>query len=396
MATDGVRRSGRARKAVTTYADEQAEDILATKVPVSKSTKAPKVTKQKPSPGDGESAVLSDSPEPPAKRTKTAKQADKDDATFDTSDTSSPVAKKASKKSKTKRKKGDPPPLDEQVRQGFHSKIYPQTKKITLQEKGWHGEAAEFRIERARSKTQPLLPGQQEKRLRSFVEVPGDEYETFLHRATTQKMFVLNRERFFEDDCHAGHDDCPSEVLKMAGSRGDVYTITISHLLSCSCPVALFTRDGKQRCCKHLIYVLHNVLEAPDRLKYQNAFLTSELREIFDNAPPLPSEIGDKVEDADAGNRKPLDDDCPICSLELEGEATVWCKTCGYSLHQVCFKQWAKVKARNVTCVFCRAEWQDDDGGGKQKVITQDVAISAQRSASGYQNVRHLLEQQYD
>ena len=386
MATSAVRRSGRARNTVKSYADEQ--EVPTAAASVAKPKTASTATKRK--------SLAEDSPEPLRKKPKTKKQADLDDADFDGDNNSSPVAKKAAKSSTTKRKKGDPPPLDEQTREKPHSKIYPQTKQVATKAKGWHGDAAELRIEHAKSRIQPLLPGQKETRLRPFVTVPGDEYETFLHRASTQKMFVLNRERFSEDNCHAGYGDCPSEILKIAGTKGDVYTITISHVPSCTCPVNLFKRTGEEKCCKHLLYVLHNVLKAPERLQYQNAFLTSELREIFDNAPPLPTEVGDKTLAAvSAGNRKLLEDDCPICSLELEGEATVWCKTCGNNLHEVCFKQWAKVKAGHVTCVFCRAEWVDGDGGGKQKVTTKDVAIPAERSASGYQNVRQLLQADY-
>lgn len=65
-------------------------------------------------------------------------------------------------------------------------------------------------------------------------------------------------------------------------------------------------------------------------LEYQLAFLTSELREIFENAPPLPSET---AADSKDNNRKPLED-CGICceDFDLKGksEEVVYCKAaCG-------------------------------------------------------------------
>ncbi|KAK3072242.1 hypothetical protein LTR53_007190, partial [Teratosphaeriaceae sp. CCFEE 6253] len=181
-------------------------------------------------------------------------------------------------------------------------------------------------------------------------------------------------------------------VLKIAGSKGDIYTVTISHLPSCTCPVGLFKRAGNERCCKHILYVLYHVLKAPDHLKYQNALLTSELREMFNNAPPLPTEaVKDEPED---GNRKPLSDDCPICFMDFEGDdKAVWCRAaCGNNIHKACFKQWEKVKAGNVTCPFCRAPWQGDDDGTKQKVNVAKIAMPSERAASGYPNVAHLLD----
>lgn len=143
-------------------------------------------------------------------------------------------------------------------------------------------------------------------------------------------MFVLDRTRDVEEDCHANHEDCPFESLRIAGHGGSVYTVRISHLTSCTCPVGVFTKRNEVKQCKHVLYVLHHVLKAPDHLKYQPAFLTAELKELFANAPPLPSQIVE--EQADDGKRKSLDDaECPICYMELEeDDEIVWCKAaCG-------------------------------------------------------------------
>ncbi|KAK3094260.1 hypothetical protein LTR53_019505, partial [Teratosphaeriaceae sp. CCFEE 6253] len=119
----------------------------------------------------------------------------------------------------------DPLPLDQQVRIPPHSKKYPVPEYPKSEKsKGWHGDAAELRIERTKSRIAQLKPGQKETRLRQYVAEPDEEYENFLERANTQKMFIINREQAAEMDCHAGHEDCPSEVLKIAGSKGDIYT----------------------------------------------------------------------------------------------------------------------------------------------------------------------------
>jgi predicted nucleic acid-binding Zn finger protein len=56
-----------------------------------------------------------------------------------------------------------------------------------------------------------------------------------------------------------GSADCPFEKLQIAGSKGNVYTISISHLTTCTCPVGIFSRKGKEGQCKHILYALHQV-----------------------------------------------------------------------------------------------------------------------------------------
>jgi len=132
------------------------------------------------------------------------------------------------------------------------------------------------------------------------------------------------------------------------------------------------------------------VLKAPDELKYQNAFLTSEL---FENAPALPSEVAD--DEPKDGNGKPVEDDCPICCMEFDEASNeiVWCRAaCGNNVHKECFGQWAKTKAGNVTCPFCRIPWQYGDKAKKQNVNVSNVDVPDEAGAGGCRNVRHLLE----
>lgn len=147
-------------------------------------------------------------------------------------------------------------------------------------------------------------------------------------------------------------------------------------------------RKGNQ--CKHIVYVLYNVLKAPAELQYQLAFLSSELCEIFARAPALPS-----TEDANKNNpsnRKAIDGDCPICFTEFEpdNEEIVFCKAaCGNNIHKTCFEQWAKSQAgKEVRCVYCRTPWQGDDNSVKR---IQDVKGKGKVNGEGYVNVASEL-----
>lgn len=327
--TEGPRRSTRSRKQVKTYAEEQAEqnDVATHTIPQ-------KGKRKKPIDSDEETKVFK-----PEKSTK-----------------------KASKKKKTEEESSDE--QDEnigktRVRKGVKRLVY----KVEAEPENWHADAAERRIAVAKRNVQKLYPGEEETRLKSYVEDPPDSYIKALKKANTERMFVLNRERGVEDDCHANHTDCPCESLQVAGSTGmytlkcshedsrspcgvvllfecinrlisyetsadphiyisgNVYNVTISHVPSCTCPAGVFSRKGEEKLCKHALYVLHNVLKAPDHLKRQNALLTSELKEIFSNAPALPSET--VQEESKDGNRKDLSDDCPICFMELEEDEDI-------------------------------------------------------------------------
>jgi hypothetical protein len=205
-------------------------------------------------------------------------------------------------------------------------------------------------------------------------------------------MFVLDRRRGYEEGCHANNVDCPEEVIHLAGSKGNVYTVTISHLTSCTCPVTVFSKTGEEKQCKHVLYVLHHVLKAPEHLRYQAAFLTSELKEIFANAPLLPTTPVPK--ETEAGTRRSIEGDCPICFTSLEeegtGDSVVWCKnSCGNNIHKVCFETWAKSRPGDqTTCPFCRAVWHSSAFVHQHSHVFD---MPAEVSRGGYLNVlKHL------
>jgi hypothetical protein len=219
-----------------------------------------------------------------------------------------------------------------------------------------------------------------EKRLRRYRAHAPSAYREIRERAFSQRMFVLDRQR---QRSASDPDAAPSETISLAGTTGNIYTITIDKVPTCDCPHA---RKGNQ--CKHTVYVLSRVLRAPAELEYQLAFLSSELKDIFARAPPLPSETAQN--DGNDGNRKPVEGECPICCSDFEPESSetiVYCKAaCGNNIHKDCFGQWAATKkGQTITCPFCRSPWQGDEDQLKS------VAKSGRKNADGYVNVASQL-----
>lgn len=229
----------------------------------------------------------------------------------------------------------------------------------------------------------------EEKRLRRFRKHAPTSFQEVSGRALTQRFCILDRRR-------VGTRDQPAETLEIAGTTGNVYSIRINNVPSCDCPHAM---KGNQ--CKHIIYVMMRTLKAPTQLAYQLALTTSELKTIFAAAPPLPSEVAASDDVASDGNRKPLDDDCPICYDAFdEHEKSTWCKDgCGNNIHTGCFDKWATQKKQvdgKVTCPFCRTPWREDDlkignlkGTGivtadGYRNVAQELGLSGQRDYSMY------------
>ncbi|XXH02142.1 hypothetical protein Hte_008510 [Hypoxylon texense] len=214
----------------------------------------------------------------------------------------------------------------------------------------------------------------EEKRLRRFRAKPPQNFGVIYDRATSQRFYVLGRTR-------GGSASCPSESVELTGSTGNIYVVHITQQPTCTCPHA---QAGNQ--CKHVIYVMSRVLRARFDLVYQLALLTTELQEIFENAPPIDGGDQSGTETRDR-NRKSLDGDCPICFMPFEGaEDTVYCRaTCGQNIHTECFEMWATTKRKSsmdqVTCPMCRTPWQDDDNGAKK------IKNTGTLGSDGYVNV---------
>lgn len=199
---------------------------------------------------------------------------------------------------------------------------------------------------KSKSKTKEKI----EKRQRMFRKKAPKSFLEKLERAQMQRMVVVSRTR-------SEAEGCPKEDIDIVGSTGNIYTVTIGQLASCTCPDS---KKGNE--CKHKVYALSTILKAPEHLVYQLAFLSSELGDIFEGAPPIPTEVT-KGETND-GARKPVEGECPICYMDLEEESNelVWCKAaCGNNVHKSCFEQWAaSQRGSTVKCVYCRTPWEMD------------------------------------
>ncbi|CCA66831.1 hypothetical protein PIIN_00593 [Serendipita indica DSM 11827] len=231
----------------------------------------------------------------------------------------------------------------------------------------------------------------EEKRLARFRASCPKTIEERLARARSQRFYMIERNR-----------EGLKEEFKVLGSTGNVYTVTIAQLPTCDCP------DGaKGNHCKHILFVFTRVLGVSELsgLYYQKALLTSELEQIFAQAPPSPTstassrvvsayskaagKAGATIETPETG-RKVDGEDCPICYEEMEGKTEqdlariVFCGTCQNGLHTDCFKMWAMKKP--VTCVYCRAPWAAL--GGEENGATHDEGYLNLASAAGMSTLR--------
>ena len=127
------------------------------------------------------------------------------------------------------------------------------------------------------------------------------------------------------------------------------------------------------------------VLKAPEHIGYQLALTSSELRDLFKNAAPIPA--ADAEAASSDGNRKLIEGECPICYTDFdEKEAVVYCKAaCGNNVHKDCMNSWAVARQGKATCPYCRAAWVDDGFLGKVNLE------GASRNEDGYLNIASQL-----
>ncbi|KAL9078066.1 MAG: hypothetical protein Q9157_003005 [Trypethelium eluteriae] len=234
-------------------------------------------------------------------------------------------------------------------------------------------------VQKPTRKRKRAIEGNDEERGRVWRKKMPQKSQVLLDRALSNTLFIIDRIR-------AGTEDCPEEMIDLAGSTGNIYTIHIKKRPTCTCPAYEKTiKPGNDLGdeCKHILYL---------------AFLSSELREIFANAPPIPSGSPSDSSSSSSSNRKPIEDDCPICCCPFDTESDnaddiVWCKaSCGNNIHKTCFEQWAATKkvanygsAAPVTCPFCRSRWQGDEDSLKK------IAKCGEKNAEGYVNVAEQL-----
>lgn len=217
-------------------------------------------------------------------------------------------------------------------------------------------------------------------------------------RARSQRLFLIERTQLSDVEWS----------FVVLGSTGNVYTVRIAHLPSCSCP-----DHQKGNVCKHILFVWIKVmgLSEMSQLIYQNALISSELNEAFGQMHYRMCQIGrgvlandnvrstyqkltapkqgdhaeaESFDEKDEVRRQPVEGDCPICFDPLDG-AIVFCRAaCGVNLHKTCMDAWKHNKnGETLTCPNCRSNWIDD-GASKTKKYS---------SPEGYTNLGSLQGQ---
>ncbi|EKM57496.1 uncharacterized protein PHACADRAFT_206397 [Phanerochaete carnosa HHB-10118-sp] len=258
-------------------------------------------------------------------------------------------------------------------------------------------------VNKRRRKAKDIDEPVQEKRLAMMKRRCPQNIMDRLERVQTQRFFMVDRNR---------NGDELREEFQVLGSTGNVYTVVIDKIPQCSCPDSL-----KGNHCKHILFIFAKVLQVPytSHAWYQKALLTSELQEVFANAPLAPNDMANsRVREAyaratgksatsssssSAKRKMPTEeDDCPVCYEGMHGTAEgklSFCETCGNCLHKECFEQWARNKGAGVTCPMCRTVWVGPEvaSASRSRVgaasegylnLASVAGLSPERDASSY------------
>ncbi|KAH9946354.1 uncharacterized protein BXZ73DRAFT_95853 [Epithele typhae] len=131
------------------------------------------------------------------------------------------------------------------------------------------------KAKRARSTKDSSAPAP-EKRGAIFKKACPKNIIERVERVMSQRFFMIDRQR---------NPNELKESFGVLGSTGNVYTVVIDKKPSCDCPDAT-----KGNHCKHILFIFLKVLQVTQASGhwYQKALLTSELEEIFANAPAAP------------------------------------------------------------------------------------------------------------
>lgn len=157
--------------------------------------------------------------------------------------------------------------------------------------------------------------------------------------------------------------------FSVLGATGNVYTVTISASVSCSCP-------DRATPCKHILFVYIRALGLPldDPCLWRRTLRPCQLRRLLalPTAPdalaaaavrerfrqlaadPPVAAAGRRPETAEGGAA------CPVCLEEMgREERVVACRACKNVIHEECFLAWKRsCRRRSATCVLCRARWR--------------------------------------
>lgn len=195
-------------------------------------------------------------------------------------------------------------------------------------------------------------------------------------------------------------DRTNSSDFFVLGFTGNVYYVTLSASLACTCP------DRAPVPCKHILFVLLKVLSVslhdpiirnrktlrPCQLRRLLAAPTSEdngvvagvrarmrFRQVF---------FGNGGDDSEDERRKRIEGACPVCLDEMgTGREVLVCGICGNGLHTECFKRWKRSRGRrSATCVICRSRWREKKKN--EKYVNLSAYVEADGGGDGGAGIR--------
>ena len=259
-----------------------------------------------------------------------------------------------------------------------------------------------------------------EKRIYRTRSQCPKKLENYVLRATTERFLLLKKPSLredWEDEIQKEEEHCeetktaakikvcPVEFA-IAGSTGNCYVITLDTCPTCTCP---YFQKGD--ICKHIMFVLFKVVGVPRRssIWYQRAYLTQELREIYQRLESSLENGNIKIASKEIrkAHRQSLSSPympgarCTVCHGRLvQPDTTVCCPSsrCGGIFHYDCLTglpnlgrlslhQTNNVRTTYVTCPCCETEWEHDEGCINLARVTGQTPIrdkSTYRSTPGY------------
>lgn len=129
----------------------------------------------------------------------------------------------------------------------------------------------------ARPKTKKTRKAEKEtgeKRMAKYISKPSIAVKERIQRAFQHRLYVIEKKMIRGADSESP-SACEFFVL---GATGNVYTVKLNQVPSCSCPDA-----AKGNICKHLLFVMLRVLKLPqsDPRVWQKALLSTELEDLL-------------------------------------------------------------------------------------------------------------------
>lgn len=183
-------------------------------------------------------------------------------------------------------------------------------------------------------------------------------------------------------------DRTTSSDFFVLGYTGNVYYVTLSASLSCTCP------DRAPVPCKHILFILLKVLSISPHdpiIRSRKSLRPCQLRRLLASPTSVDSGVvagvrarmrfrqvffGNGRDDSEGGRRKRIEGACPVCLEEMgSGGEVLVCGTCGNGLHAECFKKWKSSRGRrSSTCVMCRSRWREKKKSDKYVNLSAYVA----------------------